>query len=376
MAPQEPEGISSGLNQFMPEFKMRQIDRIRLGAPIERAWPVVRNLDTYELPISKFLFNLRRLPDWIRQKNTEFPDHSRINDFTGPDKGFKILSETPGREVVIGSVGKFWQSNIDYVHVNSEEFRDFKNSGFGKLAWNLRLDPDMAGGSWLTLELRVTSTDDEAWVRFKRYWLMIGNFSHMLRRMALEMFKKKLSSTDEEKILLPGDDLIATPRFQKTMAISIEKPPQKVWPWLVQMGCRRGGWYSIDRLDNGGVPSSWKIIPELQSLKVGDVLPATPKGKTGFVVRSIDLQNSLVLSSPPVGERGEQLPFRDSWAFVLEPIGQDATRLLTRVRADYDPGLRSTILRTYIGPIHYIMQSAQLKNIKSRVERFGSVDHG
>ena len=44
-----------------------------------------------------------------------------------------------------------------------------------------------------------------------------------------------------------------------------------IWPWFVQMGWRRGGWYSYDGLDNGGVPSATRIVPELQRVEVGDV---------------------------------------------------------------------------------------------------------
>src|SRR5690242_3470166 len=62
----------------------------------------------------------------------------------------------------------------------------------------------------------------------------------------------------------PGDDLIPDPYTVTTMATTIDEPPSAVWPWLVQMGCDRAGFYSFDRLDNGGRPSATAIHPDWQ----------------------------------------------------------------------------------------------------------------
>jgi hypothetical protein len=79
-------------------------------------------------------------------------------------------------------------------------------------------------------------------------------------------------ATDEELArALPGDELVTTPTFNATRAISIAAPPERVWPWLVQVGSRRAGWYSYDLLDNlGHHRSTRRIIPELQQLTPGD----------------------------------------------------------------------------------------------------------
>ena len=90
---------------------------------------------------------------------------------------------------------------------------------------------------------------------------------------------------------LPGDKLLPNARVHKTHATTIEAAVDHVWPWLLQMGARRAGWYSFDFLDNGGVPSADHIIPELQSLSVGDIIPALPKSSGGFAVLSLDALN-------------------------------------------------------------------------------------
>ena len=81
-------------------------------------------------------------------------------------------------------------------------------------------------------------------------------------------------ATDEEvRRPMPGDGIHANPSFNGTRAVSVEAGPEHIWPWLVQMGYRRAGFYSYDRLDNDGIPSADQIISEYQSLKVGDRVP-------------------------------------------------------------------------------------------------------
>jgi hypothetical protein len=78
---------------------------------------------------------------------------------------------------------------------------------------------------------------------------------------------------DETRRELPGDEPLPSAKGQWTNAITIRARPSEIWPWLVQMGCRRAGWYSYDGLDNGGVPSAERIVPELQQVEVGDLFP-------------------------------------------------------------------------------------------------------
>ncbi|UCC43607.1 MAG: hypothetical protein JSU65_10765, partial [Candidatus Zixiibacteriota bacterium] len=72
---------------------------------------------------------------------------------------------------------------------------------------------------------------------------------------------------------MAGDELHENPNFNATRAVTINAPPEEIWPWIVQIGYGRAGFYNFDQLDNGGVPSAWRIIPEHQNLKVGDFIP-------------------------------------------------------------------------------------------------------
>jgi hypothetical protein len=97
---------------------------------------------------------------------------------------------------------------------------------------------------------------------------------------------------------LPGDDLIREPIASLTHAITIRCSPDQVWPWLAQMGAGRAGWYSYDFIDNGGKPSAERIIPELQHVEVGFILPWLPGATDGFNILACDPGRSLVLGAP------------------------------------------------------------------------------
>jgi hypothetical protein len=100
----------------------------------------------------------------------------------------------------------------------------------------------------------------------------------------------------EQTRALPGDELIRDPIASLTHAITIQRPPRDVWPWLVQMGAgNRAGWYSYDFIDNGRRPSADRIVPALQTVAAGDLFPAAPGATEGFHVLEFETARYLVL---------------------------------------------------------------------------------
>lgn len=98
------------------------------------------------------------------------------------------------------------------------------------------------------------------------------------------MFNLCRATPEEVSRPLPGDEVIPRPTGSATHAITIDAPPDQVWPWLVQMGCGRAGWYSYDFVDNRGRHSATTINPAWQHLAIGDVMPAVPGTRDAFVV--------------------------------------------------------------------------------------------
>jgi hypothetical protein len=184
------------------------------------------------------------------------------------------------------------------------------------------------------------------------------------------------ATTDEVARRLPGDDLVRR-RYGTTHAISIAVPPARVWPWLVQMGYQRAGWYSYDRLEqaanigdfaDGG--SAKRIIPGLQTLAVGDTVALSPGG--GIIVAGLDPERSLVLRIPmdpltggPASDRS-RVVLDWTWAFILEPT-EHGCRLILRVRADLHPRWLA-ITFPLLHPVHLLMERKMLRTIRQRAE--------
>jgi hypothetical protein len=190
---------------------------------------------------------------------------------------------------------------------------------------------------------------------------------------------RSLGATCAERwATLPGDEIVPGAGSSSTMAITIDAPPSAVWPWLVQMGCDRGGFYSWDRLDNGGRPSATEIHPEWQTLAVGDRVLCTPDGHWWFKVERFEPERVLVLRSSI--DIGRQRPFNGStprprflsdgvWAFVLEELPEGRTRLVVRTHGLVRPRLLLGAANlVFWDPAHVVMQARQLRNLKRRAE--------
>ena len=171
---------------------------------------------------------------------------------------------------------------------------------------------------------------------------------------------------------LPGDELVPDTDGQATMAITIDAPPEAVWPWLVQMGVDRGGLYSLLWVENGllhlGVKNANRIVPEWQDLKVGDIVAFTPEcypgGRHGPTVTAIEPNRALILAH---GENPETAV--GSWQFVLEPEVDGATRLLMRSRSSAEKPLGLKVFDAVAEPGYLIMDIAMLRGIKERAEK-------
>ena len=167
----------------------------------------------------------------------------------------------------------------------------------------------------------------------------------------------------ETKRPMPGDDEVKRPMSVSTNAISIRARAADIWPWLVQMGYRRGGLYSYDRIDRLlGIldgPSANRIIPEFQHLEVGDVIPM---GKPpSWPVKAIEPNKSILIV---IREPGGEV----TWCFMLDEIDGKQTRLILRVRTR----LTMTLMLLLSLPIMYfgqfLMIRKMLLGIKQRAE--------
>lgn len=176
---------------------------------------------------------------------------------------------------------------------------------------------------------------------------------------------------------LPGDEVVTDVMTHCTKALTIDAPPEAVWPWLIQIGDRRAGFYSHDWVERflfagtvhyaEGTHSATRIHPELQDVHLGDRINTASVGR-------IAVGNPVTVLEP------NRAFVAGAWAFVLRPLPGGRTRLLVRERdSGYTQPLaprRSMLLRAGLGvidyvvgdPLHFVMERRMMLGLKQRSE--------
>jgi hypothetical protein len=137
-------------------------------------------------------------------------------------------------------------------------------------------------------------------------------------------------------ISMPGDDLLASARWQRTHAITIEAQLGQVWLMLLHV-----------------------------------LRAARTSGRETLCVLRFEPQRSFVLGSPCLlasATRPRSRTWRASWAFALEPVGDSATHVRVRLRADYDASARVATACALLAPLYELMERRQLRTLKQRAE--------
>jgi len=189
------------------------------------------------------------------------------------------------------------------------------------------------------------------------------------------------STYAERHAVMPGDDLVPHPQLSITHATTLPAEPSAVWPWLVQVGWGRAGWYTPRWVDallfpaNG--PSAHTILPEHQALAVGDLVPdGPPEAECAFTVADLVPERCLVLRSTshlPLSWRKRGLAGVDwTWAFTLHPARRGAgTRLVFRWRACTSPVWLTALAQGLVVPADYVMSRGMLRGLRRRVGHGG-----
>jgi hypothetical protein len=162
------------------------------------------------------------------------------------------------------------------------------------------------------------------------------------------------ATPDEVARPMVGDGLVKNPTFNATRAVTINAPAERIWPWIVQIGHKKAGFYSWDILDNDGIPSAGRIIPEFQKLKIGDLIPLSEH--TDAAVVSMEPNEHLLLVFQSEGTV--------TWAWALFKIDANRTRLVNRLRWHASSAVSQFVLDAF----EIIMMRKHLLGIKRRAE--------
>ncbi|WP_254612612.1 hypothetical protein [Haloterrigena gelatinilytica] len=417
------------IDRHLSEYDVTTVRHAVVDADPETTYEAMLTADLLDTgPIVRALGALRTAPMEIARRlrgdsGAPPPERMRFVDVPETDE-WTLLDEAYGEEFVFGAVGTFWRPAIEWRRVDPEEFSAFDEPGYAKLAIGLSVRPYGDGRMLLSYEARTATTDDRARRNFRRYWRVIGPFAGYLMSQALERIEsnaearagrkprppetasgggeenrgrangtgrgavalaallaagayhvairpwhRRWGATEREaRGPLPGDGLLPNATDQVTHAIQIEAPTESVWPWLVQIGQDRGGFYSYDWLERAvgaDVHNVDRIVPEYQDLEEGDVVRLAPEDyvvsspESAPEVARLDPGRVLVLRPP-----GDSPAW--TWAFVLKPVDEGTTRLLARTRSDPSrssilprperPRLAAAIDYLFWEPAHFLME--------------------
>lgn len=359
------------IQRYVPHPRHTEVMRIFVDAKPDVAWQLARHYDLSSAKWVSFLFNLRTIADVFHHQRHRFRDEKigSIDQIAQNGKGFLILEESPGTVVVVGAIGKFWHLDIPFRQIEPVTFKAFNETGWGKVAWSLTVEPYLEG-STIAFELRTTATDDESWKKLSVYYHVIGAFSKLIRHTLMHYLEKELGSLplpDDKIRYLPGDEIIEDTEYTDTDHVNIEAPPSIVWRYLMQMGCDRAGWYSIDLLDNAGIKSVDRLLNEWGDRHKGDLIAATPGKDVFFEVYQVVHEELFILVA---SVNTEDRHFKSTWTFKLDPIGADATHLVVRARMIMTPQWKEWFMGNIFYPaVHGLMEGVQLKTIREYAER-------
>jgi hypothetical protein len=214
--------------------------------------------------------------------------------------------------------------------------------------------------------------------RVRRGTAVLAGVAAAAAALGLSRWGRVTRATHEEKRAeLPGDDVVADPMWQMTRAVTIDRPPSDVWPWLVQMGypAYRAGWYAPYWLDrfvwHVKERSAERIVAELQTLAAGDRIPDSPDWSAFFTVRRVEPERALVLLST-THPLALYTDVRFGWSFVLVDLGA-TTRLVVRARVAYSPVWPAPVVWLFFHTAmtlgDFAEAGAMLTAIKRRAER-------
>lgn len=183
------------LEALLPQCEETVVREIIVDAPPDVTYAAIADTNLLD-PIVRLLFAARELPARLLAgvRGDPRPDTPRsvtIHDLLAPGTGMMLLAESPGVEIVVGSVGRFWEPDYGHREVGPGEFADFREPGHAKLAMDFWVRPDGHGGSVLRYEARTATTDEEARRRFRRYWRLIRPGVGLVMGRAVALIRKE-----------------------------------------------------------------------------------------------------------------------------------------------------------------------------------------
>lgn len=189
------------IDQFLPRFDAVESHTTIVRAPAKRVWAAIRTADFGANGIVRALFALRAAPEFLVAPREAFarartPAHAPLTLDAALTRGFVVLGETPERELLLGTAGRFWGARGGLCRVDPDNFADFAEPGAAQAAWNFAIRPLVGDKTVLTTETRVRCVDAAGRWKFKLYWLVIRPFSGVIRLVMLRAIKRAAEGSE------------------------------------------------------------------------------------------------------------------------------------------------------------------------------------
>ena len=191
--------------------------------------------------------------------------------------------------------------------------------------------------------------------------------------LALRPWHLRWGATDAEVARRwPGDELVANPATRAVRAVTVDAPAATIWPWIMQVGRERGGFYSYTWLENligADIRNVYQPIPGLPDREVGDTVWMGPRerfgGQARMTVAEVRFRRAMVLVPPADAERvRRERAASGVWSFSLEPVSDHATRVVM-LSLTAKPRIAD---RLFWEPAHFVMEQKMMLTIKRLAE--------
>lgn len=188
------------IDQFLPRFDAVESHMTIVRAPADQVWAAIRSADFGSNGIVRALFAIRALPAFLTTprealSRARTPVHAPLTLDAALSHGFIILGEEPGRELLLGTAGRFWGARGALCHIDAATFTTFNEPGAAQAAWNFEVRHLVGNRTVLTTETRVRCVDASGRWRFRLYWALIRPFSGLIRLLMLRAIKRTAERT-------------------------------------------------------------------------------------------------------------------------------------------------------------------------------------